>query len=92
MTSYLQQMQLPSPTIEVMDFMDSPIQIAELEKVLGQFAKYKTPCLDSIPIEWYLAHKDEVLSRLLSLYRFILEERTLQNSERSPGCANSQTS
>lgn len=60
--------------------MCSPIQIVELERVLGQFAKHKTPGLDSIPIEWYLAQKDGVLPRLLSLYSYILKEKMLPDS------------
>lgn len=48
--------------------------------MLGQFAKHKTPGLDSITIELYLPHKDEVLPRLLSFYSFILKEKMLPNS------------
>lgn len=53
---YLQSFCLPSLSAEDREYLDGPITSDELDYTLRQFAKHKTPGLDGLPIDCYLAH------------------------------------
>ena len=80
MDRFLDKFSLPRLNQEEIEIMNNPITSTEIETVIKNFSKNKSPGPDGFTGEFYQAVREEVMPILLKCFQKISEEGTLQNS------------
>ena len=79
MDTFLEKFNLPRLNQEEIEIMSNPIISNEIEAVIKNIPKTKSPRPDSF-IEFYQIFREELMPILLKLFQKIAKERTLPNS------------
>ena len=80
MDAFLETYKLPRLKQEEIDFLNRPMNYGEIETVIKNLPKNKTPERDGFPGEFYRAFKEEIIPILLKLFQKIETEGKLPNS------------
>ena len=80
MERYLEEFNLPRLNQEAMEIMNNPITNTEIEAVIKNFPKNKSPGPDGFTREFYQTFRKEIMPILLKLFQSIAEEGTLPDS------------
>ena len=78
MDKFLEKFNLPSLSQEEREFMNNPITSTEIEAVIKNLPKNKSP--DSFTGEFYQTFGEELMPILLKLFQKIAQKGTLPNS------------
>ena len=77
---FLEKFNLPWLYKEEIEIMNNPNTSTEIEAVIKNLPKNKSPGPDGFPEEFYQTLREELMSILLKLFQKIAEEGTLPNS------------
>ena len=80
MDTFLEKFNLPRLNQEEIEIMNKPITSTEIEAVVKNLPKDKSPGPDSFTGEFYQTFREELMPVLLKHFQKIAEERTLPNS------------
>ena len=80
MDRFLEKFNLPRPNQEEIEIMNNPITNTEIEAVIKNLPKIKTPGPNGFKGEFHQTFEEELMPILLKLFQKTTEEGTLPNS------------
>ena len=80
MDRFLEKFNLPRMNQEKIEIMNNPITTTEIEVVIKNLPKNKSPGPDDFTGEFYQTLREELKPILLKLFQKITEEGTLSNA------------
>ena len=80
MDRFLEKFNLPRLNQEEIEIMNNPITSTEMEAMIQNLPKNKSPGLDGFTGEFYQTFREELISIILKLFQKLAEEETLPNS------------
>ena len=79
MDRFLEKFNLPRLNQEEIEIMNNPITSTEIEAVIKNVPKNKTPGPEGFTVEFYQTFREDLMPILLKLFQKIAEKGTLQN-------------
>ena len=80
MDRFLEKINLPSLNQQEIEIMSNPITSTEIEAVIKNLPKNKSPGPDGFTGEFYQTFREELMLILLKLFPVVTEERILPDS------------
>ena len=80
MDAFLENHKLPKREQEELETLNRPITREEIEAVIKNLSRHKSPGPDGFPGEFYQTFKEEIMPILLKLFQRIERDGILSNS------------